>query len=301
MTFSYLASFDLKDPRNNFTTIQLATSGHTTISVNLASGAVASDVPSASVQTTVFCHARVGLGYTIGEDRDGSTPMALTHSNTSLGDVTHNHLRDAATSAGWGGTAGDIVFGYDEDTLQYTLSYSSTYTVTFGSINTARLYGFNTTTLSGSSSYTSTGVPWGVIRPVLSAVSLPSTNYEPEGISNQAVSGGGAVMGLSRSTAPIYRDWVQQYETKELTLRLNAALADHPFTHQELFEAVRTGLPFVVLSGFGADDGTHDHEVFYLRAEGSAFKPERATDANDAQFHVSYKAVVAGYLPPEGG
>lgn len=300
MTFQYIASFDLQDPRNAFSTIQLATSGKTTISINLLSD-VDSDVVSADslARTTVFNHAERGLGVTVAEDRAASTPMSLTHSNTSLGDVVQNHLHDAATTAGWGAAASDIAFVYSETDLTYTLSYSATVSITFGSAETAYLFGFTTLTLTGSSSYVSTITPWGVIRPTLPAVSSPTTNYEPETIAAQAVSNSGAVSGISRQTSPIYRDWTQQYETKQKTLRLSAD-SSHPFTHQEMFEAVRTGLPFVIIDGgFNSeDDEIYNKEVFYLRAEGSFFKPERATDSNDAQFHVPYKTVVAGYIPP---
>jgi hypothetical protein len=300
MSFSYIASIDIADARNNLSTIQLATSGKATISINLFSG-VDSDVesPDSLARTTVFNHAERGLGAVVAEDRAASTPMSLTHSNTSLGDVTHNHLRDAATTAGWGVAAGDISFVYNETNAQYTLSYNTTFSVTFGTPETAALFGFTTLTLTGSSSYVSTVTPWGVIRPTLPAVSSPTTNYEPETIAAQAVSNSGAVSGISRSTSPIYRDWTQQYEPKEKTLRLSA-LSSHPFTHQELFEAVRTGLPFVVIDGgFNSEeDEVYNKEVFYLRAEGSFFKTERATDSNDAQFHIAYKTVVAGYIPP---
>lgn len=291
---------DFADPRNNLSTIQIASSGKTTFNINLATS-VDSDVPSpdTTVRTTIFNHIGIGLGLTVGEDRARSTPMALTHSNTSLGDVTHNHLRDAATTAGWGGTATDITFAYDETAVTYTLSYSATFTITFGTIETAHLFGFTTLTLSGSASYTSTVTPWGIIRPVLSAVSSPTPNYEPETIANQAVSSSGAVTGLSRSTSPIYRDWVQQYESKENTFRLSA-VADQLFTHQELFECVRTSLPFVVVDGFGSPDD-YSREVFYLRVEGSNFKTDRATDSNDAQFHIAYKTIVVGAITPSVG
>lgn len=302
MSFSYLASFDLREPRNNFSTIQIATSGKTTINVNLFTD-VDSDVPSSetSARTTVFNHVDIGLGFTIGEDRAASTPMALSHSNTSFPAVVQNHLRDAATTAGWGSASADITVSFDLTGHTYTLEYSATMSVTFGNAETAALFGFTTLTLTSAASYTSPSVPWGCIVPILSAVSSPSTNYEPDGIANQAVSASGAVTGLARSVAPIYRDWVQQYESKEKTLRISAQTT-HPFTHQELFEVCRTGLPFVVVDGFGEVDEIHNKEVFYLRTEGSMFKCERATDSNDAQFHVSYKTIVAGYIPPaEGG
>jgi hypothetical protein len=298
MTFSYLASFDLREPRNNLSTIQIATSGKSTISVNLFTD-VDSDVNSSetTVKTTVFNHADRGLGFTIGEDRAASTPMSLSYANTSFAEVVQNHLHDAASTAGWGGSESGLIISVDLTGHTYTIQYSATMTVTFGSAETAYIFGFDTLVLSSAASYTSTITPWGMIVPVLSAVSSPTTNYEPDGISNQAISASGAVTGLSRSVAPIYRDWVQQYESKEKTLRISA-LSSHPFTHQELFEVCRTSLPFVVVDGFGETDENHNKEVFFFRTEGSMFKAERATESNDAQFHISYKTVVAGYVAP---
>lgn len=290
MTFCYQASIDVADPRFGLGTIAIATAGKTTISINIST--LTADAFEGDGTCTTFNHNYVGLGQCLGEDRSGSTWMRQSFSELSLAAKVLQGLQGAALAAGWASDADDISFGFNPSSLIYDIDYSAVITVTFGNNETARLFGFSTLSHTGAATYLSDITPYGIIRPVLSAVSSPTPNFEPEGIASQAISSSAAISGISRSIAPIYRDWVQQYETKEKTLRLQA-LAAHPFTHQELFEISRTNLPFVVVDGFG--DGLD--EVFFFRGEGSNWRCERASDGNDAQFHISYKAVVAGYLP----
>lgn len=290
MTFCYQASVDVSDPRFGLGTLSIATAGKTTISINVS--ALTANTFEGGGTCTIFNHNYIGLGYCVGEDRSGSLWMRQGFCELSLASRTQSTLRSAAIAAGWSTDAESLGFGLNPTTLIYDIDYTANITVTFGNAETARLFGFSELSHTGALQYLSDIVPYGIIRPVLTAVSSPTPNFEPEGIASQAISSSAAVSGLSRSIAPIYRDWVQQYETKEKTMRLQA-LAAHPFTHQELFEISRTSLPFVVVDGFG--DGLD--EVFFFRGEGSNWRCERASDGNDAQFHVSYKAVVAGYLP----
>lgn len=291
MTFYYSASVDLADPRNGLGSISIAPAdANPTITVNIST--LTSDAVDGDAVVTIFNHNYVALGLCVGEDREASTWMRRNFSDSSLANRIRVALQGAALTAGWGSDAGDLGVGFDPSSLQYDFDYAGNFTLTFSNIQTARLFGFGSLSYSGAAIHYSDITPWGIIRPVLSAVSSPTPNYEPEGIAVQAVSSSAAVSGLTRSIAPIYRDWVQQYETKQKTLRLSA-LDAHPFTHQELFETCRTNVPFVVVDGFG--DGLD--EVFFFRGEGANWKCERASDGNDAQFHVSYKTVVAGYLP----
>lgn len=290
MTFCYQASIDLADPRFGLGTVSIATAGKTTVSVNIST--LSADTFEGDGTCTIFNHNYIGLGYCVGEDREASTWMRQSFSELSLASRVQSSIRSAAIAAGWSSDAESIGFGFNPSTLIYDIDYTANITVTFGNAETASLFGFSTLSHTGALQYLSDIVPYGIIRPVLSAVSSPTSNFEPEGIASQAISSSAAVSGLTRSIAPIYRDWIQQYETKEKTLRLQA-LAAHPFTHQELFEISRTNIPFVVVDGFG--DGLD--EVFFFRGEGSNWRCERASDGNDAQFHISYKAVVAGYLP----
>lgn len=287
MTFAYLATLDCEQASElGFTTVQISSSGQPSYTVTL--GSLSAPTADSSGTCTVFNHSLLGLGYAVGEDRSGSLAMQQGYAGHSLGGALQDALNDAQTTAGSTTTA-TVVFNMT--TLQYTFSFTASASINFGNDETARLFGFSGDQ-SAATSHVSDIVPWGVIVPVLSDVSEPTPNYEPEGIASQAVSAGNAVVGLSRSIVPIYRDWVQQYETKAKTLRLSADPDTHPFTHQELFEISRASLPFVVADAFG--DSLQ--EVFYFRADASAWKCDRATTANDTQFHVHYRTVVAGYL-----
>lgn len=291
-TFAYLGSMDFaRASELGFTSITITKSGDPTYSATLSTASIITS--DATGTCTVFCHADVGLGRCIGEDRAASTAMRRSYSSFSIANITSYIVQAAATTAG---VTPEVYFLFDADTLAYTIGGVTGKTITFGNELTAALFGFSDVSLSGAATHTSDITPWGIIRPVLSDVSEPTTNYEPESIAIQAVSAGNSVVGLQRSTVPLYRDWTQQYESKAKSLRLHA-IASHPFTHQELFETHRTSIPFVVQSGFAEQLD----EVFYLRSDGSAWKPERATAANDTQFHVPYKTVVAGQLVPVEG
>lgn len=293
MTFSYLASFDVSDPGNGFSYIQVAASGKTSFQVQ---------VPSFSNGTweggntcRVFNHySGLGLGRTASEDRRVPLQLSQSYGGDSFGFLTQNIIRAGATTAGWGTTAVNALTcaftSSSTPVLRYTFGYNSAFAIAFGSAATASLYGFSSLTASGSASLVGDILPDFIIKPSLPAVSDPTTNYEPDSITSQAVSGSGIAFGLSRSAAPLYRDWVQQYELRENTLRL-AALTTAPFTHQELFESGRGMYPFVVQNGFG----TGNDEVFILRAEGSNFKPDRAAPGWDV-FHITYKTIVQGTI-----
>lgn len=290
MTFHYAAAIDVSDPRNGLSTIAIATAGKTTISITVSTLTATSLEGNQTV--TIFNHGERALGNCLGEDRSESTWMRRGFSGLTLAGKILQAFQGAAIAASWGVDAGDLGVGFDPTTLVYDFSYSADITLTFGNADTARLFGFENLSNTGEEVHYSDIVPWGIIRPVLTAVSSPTPNFEPDGIASQAVSASGNVTGLTRAISPIYRDWVQQYETKAKTLRLAADDA-HPFTHQELFEVCRTNVPFTVVEGFG----DLLREVFFFRADNSAWKCERASDSNDAQFHISYKVVVAGQIP----
>lgn len=289
MTFHYSAAINLADPRNGLGTITIETAGKDPIVVNISTLTASPVTGSGTV--TIFNHGDFGLGTCVGEDRSASTQMARKFSSLCLAAKVLQGIQGAGIAAGWGTDLDDFDFDFSPSTLDYEISFDADIEVTFGNAATAALFGFANLNYSGESEYFSDITPWGIIVPVLTAVSSPTPNFEPDSIASQAVSASGDVTGLTRAISPIYRDWTQQYETKAKTLRLSAD-ETHPFTHQELFEVCRTNVPFIVADGFG----DVVEEVFYFRADGSAWKCERASDSNDAQFHVQYKAVVAGYL-----
>lgn len=291
MTFSYLASFDVSDPGNGFSYIQVAASGKTSFQIQVPALTELSWEGNNPVR--IFNHyAGLGLGRTASEDRRVPLQLSQSYGGNSFGGMTVNAMRAGAITAGWGSpSANALTCAYNSGNLRYTFGYNSAFAIAFGSAATASLYGFSSLTASGSASLVGDILPDYIIKPALPAVSDPTTNYEPDSITSQAVSGSGIAFGLSRSAAPLYRDWVQQYELRANTLRL-AALSTAPFTHQELIESVRGSFPFVVQDGFG----TANDEVFIIRAEGSNFKPDRAAPGWDV-FHITYKTIVQGTIP----
>lgn len=293
MAFAYLASFDTMT--GGFTGIQISSASKPTFTLQLNT---LTDVPPllTTVTTTVFNHINNnGLGLTFGQDAGTSQNLGNSFGSLAFSAVLQLGLRNAASAAGWGGTASNITVTFNNSTLQYTIGYSATLGVIFGT-NDARLLGFGSV-LSGASSYVSNRTPDYIIAPSYPGVMTPGTrdgrNYEPSGITSQAVSGTGTVFGMWRPACPLYRDWTQQYEPPEKTERIRANPTVHPFTHQGLFEKCRTGIPFVVINGFG----NGFNEVFFLRADkASAWMPEFASPGNAAQSHIRYEAVVAGTI-----
>lgn len=290
MTFAYMASFDVVNLTGS---VGLSTAGKTTIApINLNTLSATSVTGSNAVR--VFNHCPInGLGTTIGRDRAATATLAPKYGSSTWAAVVQARLRAQATTNGWGAQANDIVVSFNQTTLRYTFSYSATFTVNFAS-DAPALFGWNTSTLSGASSYQGTQLPYYIITPTLSAVSMTSTtegiDYEPEDISSQSVSAQGVVYSISRSVSPLYRDWVQQYESSSRTLRSTSNV----FTHQDLFEVVRGALPFVVQDNFNGFS-----EVFYLRGDSANWGRdtyEMVAVAYDGAYHVKYKTIFAGRL-----
>lgn len=286
MPFAYIASFDVADVVNGFSTVQFGAT-----SVQLTALTVPTQA-SATTLTSCFNHW-AGLGTTTGLD-ELSTANALGDGfgTASFASVLQDKVRTQSGSSSWG-VAFNVGTGADaRTTFSYTLSFSTTFALTFGNIATARLLGFNTLTLSGASSYTSTQTPDFCLVPVLLRVSTTGVRdglmYEPEGIAVQSMSNTGRVFGLSRSVSPQFCDWTQQFESPQ---KLFNNRSGGLFTHQKMAWRVRTELPFVLLDGFGY--GTHT--VHYLR-DGLA-NIEYSSAGADVQGHARYETICIGTIP----
>lgn len=289
MTFCYSSSFNVGLLTTE--TIQLATSGKSTFSVNIST-ATSTTISGGNI-TQVYNHwSAAGLGSTVGKDPKNTQSLAFKYSGDMWPGRLQSLLRTGATTAGWAGTANNIVVTFDTTTLRYTISYSATFTITFGG-SAARIHGY-TGTLSGASSYVAPSLPYYILVPVLPAASTPATgdgiDYEPEDITVQGISAQGVPFSLSRGVTLMCRDWTQQYESKANTVR---GYGVGPFCHQTLFESCRGGLPFIVDNGFGAGFA----EAFVLRGDSANFGRdivEMATPGNDAQYHVNYRTYLMG-------
>jgi hypothetical protein len=296
-SFAYFASFDVANALDAFGTVTVSSPDGADVVVNMAT--LTSSTFTGGNTTSVYNHSNISLVGFTGEDLRLTGHLSSSFAAATFGGRLASALNTAATAASWA-HAGSFTVTLDATTLLYTIVYGTGMTqVAFSTASGRKLLGYaaNFGPVSAGAAQTSvvaTRTPNFVISPTLPAVSMSTPNYEPTGIASQAASDSGEPFGISRTISPLYRDWTQQYETKAKTLRL-AAAASHPFTFQELFERCRTVLPFIVVNGFGE---SYD-EMFYFRADGASMSKsaiQRASDANDAQFHVSFGCLVIGNL-----
>lgn len=284
MAMFYSAGFDVSALTTG--TITLATAGETDVVVTMSTvTATAGD----STTTSLFNHA-VDMTTIVGSDPDGSARFQEFAAST-YATALQTALRADATSKAWA-SPGNIDVTYALAT-GYTITFTATITVTWSAAVGRQLMGFSSSPQSGASTYSSDETATYVISSTLASVSEPTTSYEPMGVASFASSDSGIGYGISRTTAPLHRDWVQQFETKAKTLRLEAA-TPNPWTYQHFFEHCRTVYPFIVYNG-GFND-TNLTQAFYLREDGAMFKPDRASPGNDTQFHIPFKALVVGSL-----
>ncbi len=287
----YLAAFDVVEANSfyGFGTLTVSTAGESDVVVTLGS-VTATSVDGDAGATTFWTW----------DDATASCVDQSPHAQTRFGSFAaitwaaalEDALQAAATAAGWAAKVPSV-------SLSTTTGF---YTFTVATVNSAwawstangrALFGFSGNS-SSAASHVGTRTPLYAINPSLPSVSDPSLNYEPDAIGNRVASDNGAGFGLARRVSPLYRDWRQEYETKEKTMRLQAA-STHPFTFQHLFEHCRGVYPFAVYDG-GFHETESTAEVFTFREEGIPFVPERATPGNDAQLHVPFRCVVEGNL-----
>lgn len=292
MTMLYIAAFSASE--HALGDITISRTAHPSITVDM-SAVDHFDAETNSVSANVFWHyapagetTSTSIGV-IGQDLENTQNLG-SFSRRSWGRALQADIRAAMVSAGtW--TSSDFTISYSISTGYYTIAYSDTITVTFESAVGRQLLGFSADISTPAASSTGTVVPTYVYAPTLQSVSDNTPNYEPDGIANHIVTDSGRGTGLSRSTSPIYRDWRQEFETKERTMRANAS-STYPWTIDHLITHCRGQYPFCVVSGFG---DSFD-EVFSLRSECTSFKPQRHSPGNDAQFFHEFKTVVEGTM-----
>ncbi len=224
----------------------------------------------------------------------------------SLGSVLALALDAAAVSAGWAAgysfTAANRT-GFFESlsgvpTAKYRIAAGVSIQYQFTSIAGAWLFGASGISLSSAA--TTHDLPYTprfLVKPSRQRCSTPDeefsgADYEPDEISTYAMADDGTGYGNARLAAPLYRNWVHQFETKAKTYRLLASATDDSWTFQDLFEHCRTVYPFVVAHGGFA---SHiDYELFVLRE--SSFKPRVASTANHAAWHIPFRCINAGAI-----
>ncbi len=291
----YQAQFDVS---SGFGTLTLSHGSHTSLVITVST--LTQTTYDGSATTSLHVHLG-GIAQVDGEDPDTTGRLIDTWGGSSFSVILQVALRAAAVSAGsWSST--DIDVTHSVTTGAYTIDYSDAADGNIGftgsTAATRTLLGFSGAQ-TGAATYTSDVTPDYIVIPTLDAVSAvgsaDAANYEAEPSASASSTDEGRQFGITRTTAPISRDWVQQFEVKAKTMRLNAA-STHPWTFQKLFEHCRTDKIFVVVTGFGEDRD----EVFMFRTEGSRWDPERATPGNDSAFHIPFMCNVIGKVEQGG-
>lgn len=292
----YLPFFDVSEV-TDLGTITLATAGKSNVVVNVAAlAATAQDDASTS---SIFAHSLGSglLSYIFYPT--GLSDVALRfplYAKSSLAQALDAAITAEANAQSWNST-GLIAISFSLTTGLYTFAYShATFSVTFSNTVTRNMFGFSGNQ-SGGTSYTGTKTPLYCINSTLPDVSDESDLYEPDGIGNHVIADDGAGYGISRTTAPLYKDWWQTHEVRWKVARTNGVQPDqtsHPFTHQNLFDHCRGEWPFIL---YGADrDGDMYGlpQIYSLRSDGISFKPERQVPGSGTQFKVPYRCVFEG-------
>jgi hypothetical protein len=278
----YYAGFDLSQV-SGLGTLTLATAGKSSIVITLGS---ITDNDSNSVASSLFFHAPNNPNY-IAVDSSGDDRL-LNYSVASFAQALYGDMVEGAIAQSWTSPA-SLVCTIAEATGLISFTYPvANFSLTWSTAAGRQFCGF-ASNQSGAQSYTGTIVPPYCISPTLPSASNWTVDYEPTGIANHIIADDGQGYGVSREVSPVCRDWVQQFETKEKTFTANAT-STHPYTYEALIKHCRGQYPFAVVDGFG---DTADY-VFFLRSESTQWHPERASDGNDAQFHIPFKTWVEG-------
>lgn len=154
--------------------------------------------------------------------------------------------------------------------------------------------------LSGQQSYASNCRPYCVILPTIQGRSEMSDEYEPEGVSRESVADDGTSYHVSVDGASIWYDWIQMAETDSppathsddgMAVFKRNATAEVPWSYQHAWEHARTGgsLPFLVVDG-------SDSEVYRLRSDGLAFRPQRFASKDYSLWSIPFRARLLGRL-----
>lgn len=287
----YLAAFDIvaANAIHSFGTITLSTAGESDVVLTLGD-ITANNVDNVAGATTFWVWS--SSDYYVQDQ----SPFAYTRfahfSESTWAKAVDTALKAEAVTQGWAAKIPSCT--WSSATGFYTFAVATVNSAVAWSASSGRaLFGFSGNSATAAS-HVGTIMPMYVISPTLGSVSDPTLNYEPSAIGNRVAADNGAGFGLARRVSPLHRDWRQEYETKEKTMRLQAAAA-HPWTFQHLFEHCRGRFPFLVYDG-GFHDTETFPEAFTFRDDGIAFVPERATPGNDAQLHIPFRCVVEGTL-----
>jgi hypothetical protein len=276
-------------------TITISTSGKPDVVVSLAT--LTGSNNDASASSSILWHYigdnAAASGWCAAADQTGAARL-VHHSRVPLHMALQTALQAEATAQAWSTPSGlTVAFRRQDTPITYRFAYSvQNITITWSTAVGRALLGFGANVSAGTQQADGDRVPTYVAVPTLEHASDDTPDFEEQEIGNHTTpddnSGG---YGVSRYTARVRRDWTQQFETKERSHRRSAE-STYPWTLQHLFEYCRGEKPFAIAAGPRGTTGS-DVEFFYL--EQVAWKPERASPGNDAQFHIPFKCIVVGH------
>jgi hypothetical protein len=246
---------------------------------------------------------RISAGWDFAKATVGSFSMTITGSsgaafavNVTSGTYAHETMSPVVTYTAFAvalqtainaaATAGTYTVTYSSSTQAYTVTRDTgTFTATLNTV-ARRVLGRDADWSVGAISQTSNNRPYYVLVGALGARSEVSDDYEPDGIVEAEESDSGEVYAISRTTAPVYHDWIVQFESKAATFERNAA-SGVPWTWQHFVKHVRSEEPFLVVD----DLGTSVHK---LRPESARFKPTRQSPDYDNHWHIPFMTYLLG-------
>jgi hypothetical protein len=200
-----------------------------------------------------------------------------------------------------------LVVGFDPLECEYGLSAASTFSVTWSGAQgaaMAAILGFDSASnLTGSNSYTSTRRPRYLIVSRLAGQSQVHETYEPAGRIAYAESDNGQAYSTHPEQMPVYRDWVQPFETLSGPTDAEYAVSQEvggtavrianvgaatkvTWTWEHFFRHCRATLPFSLIDRVNATSG--EGLLYKMRGEGAHFDPTRITADYDGHWTIPF-------------
>lgn len=116
--------------------------------------------------------------------------------------------------------------------------------------------------------------PWYFWKSTYVERSAYSKPYEPRPVYREMEMDDGSHFGIGSSGSLAYSDWRFDFEP-EARMRANAATTEEPFTFEHFVRHCRVTEPFLVYPADDLDWSNRElKSAYFLRAEGSYFKPE---------------------------
>lgn len=210
---------------------------------------------------------------------DGTALFSSTWNSATFAAALTTAINDegAAVAFPWTVT---VTVAFSTTTNRYTISGTGTFGVTFSNTPSRLLLGY-TGNLSAASSYVATLTPSFWIDATLDGRSLDREgDFEPESIASISISDDGTgYSGISRTSTPKYRSWIQPFELKRKVFKASNDGTDI-WTFEDLWEHCRCEMPFVV------DDGT-DSMVCVFLPEGATFSRKQRPGGPADDVHMS--------------